>query len=149
MRLGRLLRPPYHPRRVADGRAGQGFHLRKNKEVSDAELFAIRRALKIFLERYEQVVAYTIFSGSQVAIERALLDRSGPGQAVARIIELERLLGVRGCSATTRWRLAHREIEGNEVADDYAKWEAEAPRGGVEPEHLKEANFTRIMTEAS
>ena len=115
VRLGRPFRPPYHPSRVAER-----FHLGKNKEVFDSEHFAIHRALKIFLERYEQVVAYTIFSDSQVAIERALSDRSGPGQALARaIMDLERLLA-RGCPVTSNRSegIAHREGRGPKGATE-------------------------------
>lgn len=49
---------------------GQRFHLEKNKEVLDAELFAIRRAMRILLEREATGVGYTVFSDSRVAIER-------------------------------------------------------------------------------
>lgn len=38
-RAGEAFRPPYHPRRVPDGWAGKRFHLEKNKEAFDAELF--------------------------------------------------------------------------------------------------------------
>ena len=111
MRPGGPFRPPYHPRRVADGWTEQRFHLGKNKEVCYAELFAIYRALKIFLERHEQGATYTIPSNSQAAIERALSDRSCPGLALAKaIVEPERLLSERGCSATTKWIPAHKGI---------------------------------------
>ena len=96
-RPGRAFRPPYRPRRVPDGRKGQRFHLGKNKEAFDAELFAIHRSMKVFLERQETWVAYTIFSDSAVTIERVFTDRAGPGQALARaVIKLEGLLVERG-----------------------------------------------------
>lgn len=44
MRPGRPFRPPYHPRRVARRRTRYPFHLGRNKEAFDAELFAIHRA---------------------------------------------------------------------------------------------------------
>ena len=57
-------------------------------------------------------------------------DRTGPGQALARaVIELERLLILRGCTVAIRWTPAHKGVEGNELADSYAKW----PAGGEAP----------------
>ena len=76
---------------------------RKNKEFFDAELFAIHRAMKAFLERQETGVAYTIFSDSTVAIEQVLTGRAGPGNALARaVVELERPLVERQFSITIR-----------------------------------------------
>ena len=91
---------------------------------------------------------YTSFSDSTPAIERAVTDRAGPGQALARaIIELEELL----VSVTTRWTPAYKGVEGNEVADSYAKWAAESHHDPVERTYLQEASlahFVRKTTEA-
>ena len=74
--------------------------------------FATHRALEIFLERQEQGAAYTVFSDPQAAIARALSDRSGPGQTLAKAtIEPERLLREGGCSVTIRWAPTHKDIE--------------------------------------
>ena len=87
---------------------GQRFDLGKNKGVSDGELLASYRAMRIFPERQERGVDYAIFSDSTAAIERATTDRVGPDQALARaIIKLEELLIRRGCSVTIRWPSAH------------------------------------------
>lgn len=89
---------------------GQRFHLAKNKEAFDVELLAAHRAMKAFLERHEAGTVYTISSDSTAAIERALPDRAGSGQASARaIIELEKPLAESvtmgpGSPGTMRWR---------------------------------------------
>ena len=45
------------------------------------------------------------------------MDRSGPREALAKaIVELERLLGGKGCSVTIRWAAAHKGVEGVEKA---------------------------------
>lgn len=43
----------YHPDSVDEGWTGRGFHLGTNKEVFDAEVFAVLRALKTLNERNE------------------------------------------------------------------------------------------------
>ena len=58
----------------------QGTYLGRNKEVFDAELFAIGQALEEFKGRKESNREYTVFSDSQAAISRIQHDRTGPGQ---------------------------------------------------------------------
>ena len=70
-RAGRAFRPPNRPRWVPDGWTCQRFCLGR-EEVFNAEPFAIHRAMKIFLERQETGVAYTTFSDSMAAINRAI-----------------------------------------------------------------------------
>ena len=78
------------------------------------ELFATHQTMKI-LGRQETGKDYTIFD-STAAIERVMINRTGPGQALARaIIELERALTERRCFVTFRWTPAHEGVEGNEV----------------------------------
>ena len=60
-----------------------GVYLGKNKEVFDAELFAIGKALEVLDGRGEEDRRYTIFSDSQAALSRVQHDRTGPGQALA------------------------------------------------------------------
>jgi len=63
-----------------EGWTGKCYHLGDNKEVFDAEVFAIYQALKI-LERLQQSgEKYTVFSDCQPAIQRAMSDSLGPGQ---------------------------------------------------------------------
>ena len=61
----------------------EGTYLGKNKEVFDAEVFAIGRALEVLNSRGERSKQYTIFSDSQAALSRIQHDRTGPGQALA------------------------------------------------------------------
>lgn len=51
-----------------------------NKEVFDAEIFAIYQAIKAFDEEQESGREYAVFSDSQPAIRRALPEVPGPGQ---------------------------------------------------------------------
>ena len=62
------------------GWAGRRYRLGKNKEVFDAELYALYRATKILEERGEQGQDYTILSYSTAALARARSDSTGPGQ---------------------------------------------------------------------
>ena len=53
---------------------------------------------------------------STAATGQAMINCTGPGQALARaIIELERALTERRCFVTFRWTPAHEGVEGNEV----------------------------------
>ena len=77
---------------------------------------------------------------------QALTDRAGRGQAFARaIIEAAGRLETRG-SATLRWAPAHKGVEGNEVADGFAKHAAENVVDAVGPPRL--THLTRKTTEA-
>ena len=69
-----------------EGWTGRRFHLGTNKEVFDAEVYAIYQALRVFEERGQTGRKYTIFSDCQPAIRRALSDALGPGQQWARAI---------------------------------------------------------------
>ena len=52
--------------------ARRGTHLGNNKEVFDAEFFAILRAVQLLNERDESGRPYTVFSGSKAAISGPL-----------------------------------------------------------------------------
>ena len=69
-----------------EGWTGRRFHLGTNKEVFDAEVYAIYQALRVFEERGQTGRKYTVFSDCQPAIRRALSDALGPGQQWARAI---------------------------------------------------------------
>ena len=108
--------------RTRDGWTGRCFHLGNNKEVFDAEVFAICQALRIFRARQESGRIYTIFSDSQSAIRRALSDALGPGQQWARAtIEVAAEIVARDNEISLFWVPAHSRLAGNEVADDLAK----------------------------
>ena len=53
-------------------------YLGTNKEVFDAEVFAILRAVTLLVERKEEDQAYTVFSDSQAAVARIQHDGRGP-----------------------------------------------------------------------
>ena len=124
----------------------------RNKEVFDAEVFAIHQALGHLNDRDERDQQYTVFSDSQAAISRVQHDRTGPGQALAkRTIELVKNMVDRGNSVTLRWTPAHAGVEGNEQADGMAKRAAEGKEERVAPQYLMEASLahlTRKTTEA-
>jgi ribonuclease HI len=109
---------------------GSSWHLGVGrKEVFDAELFALHRAVQRFNRRGEHGANYTIFSDAQSAIRRCGGDGPGPGQCWARaVIELTEEMAERECTLTVRWVPSHADVEGNELADAMAK---EAARSGV------------------
>ena len=127
------------------------MYLGRNKEVFDAELYAIGRALDEIDSRGERDKRYTIFSDSQAAISRVQHDRTGPGQALAiRSIETARAIAARGNSVTIRWTPSHAGIPGNERADKTAKRAAEGREEEADHEYLREASLshlTRVTTE--
>lgn len=69
--------------RAQDGWTGQRFHLGTNKEVFDAETFAIYRALSTLDRRRESGRQYTVFVDSTSAIARVRNDILGSGQRFA------------------------------------------------------------------
>ena len=104
------------------------MYLGKNKEVFDAEVFAIGQALQVLDRRGEENRSYTIFSNSQAALSRTQHDRTGPGQALAiKAITTSRAIISRGCTIHLRWTPSHTDIQGNERADQAAR---EAQRKG-------------------
>ena len=62
---------------------GRRYHLGTNKEVFDAEAFAIYQVLRFVNRRQESGRRYTLFVDSTAAIERVRTDVLGPGQAHA------------------------------------------------------------------
>jgi hypothetical protein len=64
----------------------------------------------------------TIFTDSQAALKRIGNDDPGPGQWLARrILRTERQLRQAGWTTEFRWVPGHEGVEGNEVADRWAK----------------------------
>ena len=61
------------------GWTGRRFQLGKNKEVFDAEGFAVWQALRVLEQRNERDREYTIFMDSPSAITRVRDDARGPG----------------------------------------------------------------------
>jgi ribonuclease HI len=111
---------------------GQAFHLGNNKEVFDAELYAIYQAIIRFGKRREHNKAYTIFADAQAALQRCETDADGPGQALAReIIGWSNSIVARKNTITLRWVPGHKGVTGNEKADEYAKRGAHDPDEGT------------------
>ena len=105
---------------------GRRFHLGTNKEVFDAEVYAIYQALYSLNQRQEKDHRYTIFVDSTAAIDRIQPDASGPGQHFA-VAAIEACTGIlaRNNTVVARWVPAHHDVPGNEMADRYAKAAAE------------------------
>ena len=62
------------------GWTGRRFQLNKNKEVFDAEVFAVWQALRALEQRNERDREYTAFVDSTSAITRVRDDARGSGQ---------------------------------------------------------------------
>jgi ribonuclease HI len=109
---------------------GEATHPGTCREVYDAELHAIERAIRRFITRNQEHQSYTIFSNSQSAIERCKNDKPGPGQAMARtIIDGSLRQAMNRCKVMLRWVPAYKGIEGNEIADCWAKVVAKGEEG--------------------
>ena len=65
------------------GWSGCRFHLGTNKEIVNAEVFAIYQALRVVDQRQESGHRYTVFADSTAAIDRVSTDALGPGQRLA------------------------------------------------------------------
>ena len=130
---------------------GSRYHLGNNKEVFDAGVFAIYQALKACERGQASGRRYTIFSDSQSAILRIRSDELGPGQLWARAeIEVCSRLIQSGNKVTVRWVPAHVGVEGNEVADRFAKEAAEGHQHSVSDKLRWEASLSylsRVTTE--
>ena len=91
-------------------------------------------------------------SPTAATIDRVTIDRLGPGQtlAVEAIETCARLLS-RDNTVTVRWTPAQLGVEGNEVADLYAKGAAESTLQAVDRAYLRQTSFahmTRVTAEA-
>jgi ribonuclease HI len=108
--------------RTLEGWTGCRYNLGTNKEVFDAETFAIYQALRALDQRQESGHQYTVFVDSTSAIDRMRRDTFGPGQHFAvAAIEVCSWILARDNEVTTRWVPAQSGVSGNEVADEYAK----------------------------
>ena len=139
--------------RLPSGWVGRRYHLGNNK---DAEVFAIYQALRIINRRPESGRRYTLFIDFTAAMERVRTDALGPGQAHAiAAMSLCDLINECDNQVTIHWVPAHNKVEGNEVADRFAKAAAgrTAPcnDGDIPDDFLDEASLsymTRTATEA-
>ena len=112
--------------RTSSGWAGRRYHISDNKEVFDAEVYAVFQALSIIDQRQESGYRYTAFVDSTSAIERVRSDSIGPGQrfAVAAIEACSRVMS-RDSEASIRWVPAHHGVLGDKKADEYVNLVAE------------------------
>ena len=74
--------------------ASRSTYLGRNKEVFDAEVYAVSQALEVLERRQESGCRYTIFVDSTSAIGRVRSDSIGPGQsfAIAAIEQCSRVI---------------------------------------------------------
>ena len=123
----------------------RGTYLGKNKEVFDAEAFAILQGVKLLNERAEAGRHYILFSYSQAAISRIRHDRCGPVQALAKaVITTVVELAKRDNTLCIRWTPAHRVVEGNDQADQTAKSGAEGKEERAEHAYLMQASLSYL-----
>ena len=133
-----------------EGWTGRRFHLGTNKEVFDAEVYAIYQALSIFEERGQSGRKHTVLSDCQPAIRRALSDALGPGQQWARaVIELATRLVGRGNEVLILWVPAYVGVEVNEVADGMAKEAAAGQIYGVPDQVRWQASLPHLSRRAT
>ena len=121
-----------------------------NKEVFDAEVFAILRAVQLVRERDEGGQDYTIFSNLQAAVSRIKHGRYGPAQALTKaVMAAVSDLSERGNRVTVRWTPAHKGVERNEQADAAGKPAAGGRGDRADPDFLREASLYHLMRETA
>lgn len=129
----------------------RGTFLGGNKEVFDAEVFALVRAARELNERGEAGQRYTIFADAQAAIARITHDGCGPAQALAvAFLAQAREISERGSSISVRWVPSHAGVEGNEQADGAARDAAGRRLESADPDYLSQASLShlrRVTTE--
>jgi ribonuclease HI len=101
-------------------------YLGKKKEVFDAEVYAILRALWKAVDirecESEETERVTIFSDSTTAIQTVQHMHPRPEQAMAiDSVNLNNQLAGHRIQVEYRWVLSHKGVEGNERADEAAK----------------------------
>ena len=104
------------------GWRGFGSYMGPHQEACDAQLFAIMRSLHHLASHRRRRELYTISSNSQAAMRRVQSDAPGPGQDIAmEIIDLSRAPRDQDNYATIRWVPGHRNVEGNELGNQFAR----------------------------
>jgi ribonuclease HI len=103
----------------------------KQKEIFDAELFALAEALKL-ANRHQignrETHTIQISTDSASALKRIQDPNPGPGQWITkRIVLRERILRNLGWNIEYRWVPGHSNVEGNGKSDTAAKEAAHTP----------------------
>ena len=133
---------------------GRRFYLGTNKEVFDAETFAIYQALRILDRRQESGHQCMVFVDSTATNDWVRTNTPGPGQrfAIAAMEVWDRVLA-HDNEVTIRWVPAHSRVAGNEQADTYAKAAARrsAPHNNddVPDGLLTEASLSHMSSSAT
>jgi len=115
---------------------GHKTHMGWGQEAFDAECATLAMALQVAAARSHTTGAVTIFTDAQAAIWGMASDDPGPGQKYA--LEARRHIAALRAKEPNgrveiRWCPNHQGIEGNEVADKWAKLAADEPDAhGVE-----------------
>jgi hypothetical protein len=106
---------------------GIRYRLGRNREVFDAELYAIPRATVMARDQASELKRYglkriVILTDSQAALSRIQHNESGPGQTwESAIIQNSIEILIQNIQLDYRWVRGHAGIEGNETADQFAK----------------------------
>jgi len=98
-------------------------HAGRQKEVFDAERYAMSEAMKIADEMAveNEVRRVTVFTDSQATLRQTQSDKPGPGQVLAlRMMNWVDALARKNIQVEYWWVPAHKGIEGNEEADQLA-----------------------------
>jgi len=98
-------------------------HLGRQKEAFDAEMYAMSEVMKIAdaVGSEREVKRVTVFTDSQATLKQIQSDEPGPGQVLAlRTMNWVEALARKNIQVEYRWVPAHKEIEGNEEADQQA-----------------------------
>ena len=101
-----------------------------NQKTNDAECVALARALETAMGRQTPPARVTIFTDAQAAIRRMASEEPGSGQQYA--LQGRRHIAALRCTRPgmiieIRWCPAHKRVEGNKKADEWAKIAAEEP----------------------
>jgi len=110
--------------------AGIKTHMGYNQEDYGAECAMLARALESASQRQTMPERVTIFTDAQAAIRRMASEETSPSQQYAlqarkHIAALRRARP--GVIIEIRWCPAHKGVEGNEKADEWAEVAAEEP----------------------
>jgi len=125
-------------------------HMGYNQEAYGAECAALTRALESSSRRNTTPERVTIITDAQATIKRMASEEPGPTQTYA-LQAMKHIATLRrarlGIIIEIKWCPAHKRIEGNEKADEWAKIAAEEPdTRGVEWLNYSDRTEVRTMS---